>query len=88
MHPLASRRIIRLAFGTSLALFIAQAVNWSVSFIAPALVAFLLALPLPGLKLKQAVVFVLALAIPVWGATWMLLPLLSHQQLVGMICRG
>jgi uncharacterized membrane protein YccC len=85
MHPLASRRIVRLAFGTSLALFISQAFSWSVSFIAPALVAFLLALPLPGLKLKQATVFVLALAIPVWGATWLLLPLLSHQQLVGLL---
>lgn len=85
MHPVAARRILRLASVVTIALFLSQTVNWSVSFITPVLLSMLLAIPLPGLRLKQALVFVLALVIPVWAATWLLLPLLSHQPLVGML---
>jgi len=85
MHPVAARRIFRLALVVTIALFLSQTVNWSVSFITPVLLSMLLAIPLPGLRLKQALVFVLALVIPVWATTWLLLPLLSHQPLVGML---
>ena len=84
MHPIAARRIIRLAFGTALALFVSQAVGWSVSFVTPVLVSVLLSLPLPRFKLKQNLAFMLALLIPLW-ASLLLLPLLKYQQLVGFI---
>jgi len=85
MHPIAARRIFRLAFVTAFALLLSQTFYWSVSFLTPVLLSMLLALPLPGLRLKQALIFVLALVIPIWGTTWLLLPLLTHQPLVGML---
>lgn len=85
MHPVAAQRILRLAFATALLLWLSQTVNWSVSFVAPVLMMFLLALPLPAPSLKQGVAFFLALVIPVWGASWLLLPALSHQPMVGLL---
>lgn len=85
MHPVATRRIFRLAFVTAFALFVSQAVGWSVSFITPVLLSILLALPLPGLKLRQGLIFFLALVIPVWLTTWILLPVLSYQPMVGLL---
>jgi hypothetical protein len=85
MHPVAARRIIRLAFGTALALWVSQTMNWGLSFITPVLLSMLLALPLPALNFKQSLKFVLALAVPVWLATWLLLPLLTYQPAVGML---
>jgi len=85
MHPVAARRIFRLAIVTTFALWLSQTVNWSVSFITPVLLSMLLALPLPGLRLKQALIFVLALVIPIWATTWLLLPLLTYQPWVGML---
>ena len=85
MHPVAARRIFRLAIVTTFALWLSQTFNWSVSFITPVLLSMLLALPLPGLRLKQALIFVLALVIPIWCTTWLLLPLLTHQPMVGIL---
>ncbi|MDH4018686.1 MAG: DUF2955 domain-containing protein [Xanthomonadales bacterium] len=85
MHPVAARRIFRLVFVTAFALWLSQAVNWSASFITPVLLSMLLAIPLPGLKLKQGLIFVLALVIPLWFTTWFLLPVLTHQPMVGML---
>ena len=85
MHPVAARRIFRLAIVTTFALWLSQTVNWSASFITPVLLSMLLALPLPGLRLKQAIIFVLALVIPIWATTWLLLPLLTYQPLAGML---
>lgn len=85
MHPVAARRIIRLAFGTALALWVSQAMNWGLSFITPVLLTMLLALPLPAPSFKQSLTFVLALAIPVWLSTWLLLPFLTYQPAVGML---
>ena len=85
MHPVAARRIFRLAFVTAVSLFVSQVVGWSVSFITPVLLSMLLAIPLPGVKLKQCLVFVLALVIPIWLTTWLLLPVLSYQPMVGML---
>ena len=61
MDPVAARRIIRLGFGTALALWISQGANWGLSFIAPVLLCFLLAVPMPAPRLKQGLSFVLAL---------------------------
>jgi len=44
----ASVRILRLAFGTSASLWFSQAVGWDMSFIAPVMTMFMLALPLPA----------------------------------------
>ena len=85
MHPVAARRIFRLAIVTAFAVWLSQTLNWSVSFITPVLLSMLLALPLPGLRLKQALIFVLALVIPIWATTWLLLPLLTHQPMVGIL---
>ena len=70
MHPVAARRIFRLVFVTAVALWISQTVNWSASFIVPVLLSMLLAIPLPGLSLKQGLIFILALVIPIWLSTW------------------
>jgi len=85
MHPVAARRIFRLVFITAFALLVSQTLNWSLSFVTPVLLSMLLALPLPGVNVKQGLAFVLALVIPIWLTTWVLLPLLTHQPLVGML---
>jgi hypothetical protein len=85
VHPVAAQRILRLAFGTALALWVSQAVNWGLSFIAPLLLSFLLALPLPAPGFRKSLVFLLALAIPVWCCSWLLLPILYHYPMAGML---
>lgn len=85
MHPVAARRIFRLTIVTAFALLLSQTVNWSVSYITPVLLSMLLALPLPGLSLKQGVTFILALVIPIWATAWFLLPVLTHQPMAGML---
>jgi hypothetical protein len=85
MHPVAARRIFRLTVVTAVALLFSQVFDWGVSFITPVLLSMLLALPLPGLSLKQGVTFILALVIPLWATTWFLLPVLTHQPMAGML---
>jgi hypothetical protein len=68
--PLANARILRLAFGTALSLWISQAVGWSISYMAPVLTMFLLV--------------VMALAVSVYG-TFIFLPLLLHQKAAGFL---
>lgn len=80
----ASTRILRLAFGTALSLWISQAVGWSISYIAPVITMFLLALPLPRPKPKFFLLVVVALTLSVYGS-FLFLPLLLHQQLVGLL---
>ena len=60
MHPLAARRILRLALGTGLSMWVSQAVAWDLSFIAPVMTLFILALPLPALSLKMGIKFLAA----------------------------
>lgn len=85
MHPVAARRIFRLVLVTAFALWISQTMNWGLSYITPVLLSMLLAIPLPGVSVKQGMVFVLALVMPIWATTWFLLPVLTHQPLVGML---
>jgi hypothetical protein len=80
----ASTRILRLAFGTALSLWISQAVGWSMSFIAPVITLFLLALPLPQPKPKLFLLVVVALTVSVYGS-FIFLPFLIHQELVGLL---
>ncbi len=85
MDPVAARRIIRLGFGTALALWISQVANWGVSFIAPVLLCLLLAVPMPAPRLKQGLSFVLALLAGIWITTWLILPLITYQPGVGVL---
>ena len=85
MHPVAARRILRLAFGTALCLAVSQAVAWDVSFIAAVLLLFLLSIPIPTPSLRQGMGFILALVVPIWLTTWLLLPVLTYQRAVGIL---
>jgi hypothetical protein len=84
MHPVAARRILRLAAGTSGALWFSQVVAWDVSFIMPVLVSFLLAVPIPAPRLKQGIIFILALALPAYGAL-LLLPAMDNYKVVAIL---
>ena len=56
---------MRLAFGTALSLWVSQAVGWSISYIAPIITMFLLALPLSRPKPKLFIAVVLAMAVSI-----------------------
>ena len=81
---IASTRVLRLAFGTALSLWISQAVGWSISFIAPIITMFLLALPLTRPQPKFFLLVVIALTVSVYGS-FVFLPLLLYQELVGLL---
>jgi hypothetical protein len=80
----ASTRILRLAFGTALSLWISQVIGWTMSFIAPVITLFLLALPLSQPKPKIFLLVVVALTVSVYGS-FLFLPFLVHQELVGLL---
>lgn len=84
-HPVAARRILRLALGTSLCLLFSQAVAWPLSFIAPVLTLFILALPLPAPGLKKSVVFIVAMIAPMIVGGLVLLPFLQHMRAAGIL---
>lgn len=88
MHPVAARRILRLAFGTASCLLFSQVVNWPLSFIAPVLTMFILALPLPAPGLKKGLGFLVALLAPMILGAWVLLPFLTHMRGVGVLLVG
>lgn len=81
---IAGTRVLRLAFGTALSLWVSQAVGWSISFIAPIITMFLLALPLSRPQPKFFLLVVVALTLSVYGS-FVFLPLLLHQELVGLL---
>ena len=86
-HPLASRRILRLALGTSLSLWFSQAVAWQLSFVAPVFTLMILALPLPPLGVKKGIGFVIALMLPMVAGMG-LLPFLMHARWAGIALVG
>lgn len=81
---LAHVRILRLAIGTASALWVSQVFAWDMSFIAPVISMFILALPLPAPGLKGGVVFVAALALSLCAGL-LLLPALLNYPLVGLL---
>ncbi len=83
-HPLAARRILRLAFGVSACLLTTQALALDLAFVAPAITLMLLALPLPAPTMKQGLVVVLALLLPM-VASLALLPFLVHARWAGIL---
>ncbi|NCF62133.1 MAG: DUF2955 domain-containing protein [Gammaproteobacteria bacterium] len=83
-HPIAARRILRLALGTALSLFFSQAMAWPLSFIAPVMTLLILALPLPAPTFRQGLAFVIALSLPAI-ASMALIPFLMHMRWVGIL---
>jgi hypothetical protein len=80
----ASRRILRLALGTTLSMAFSQLVNWPLSFMAAIFTMFLLATPLPAPGLKSGIKFTLALVLPAY-LSMLLIPLLLHTRWAGVI---
>lgn len=81
---IASVRILRLSFGTAVSLWFSQAVGWPLSFVAPVVTLLLLALPIPALKLKAGLGFVILMATSLLAGL-LLLPPLLNQPLVGVL---
>ena len=81
---IAQLRILRLAAGTSLSLWVSQLFSWPLSFVAPVITMFILALPLPVLKLKSGIAFVLVMLAALYAGT-LLLPFLTYQPAVGLL---
>ncbi len=81
---IASVRILRLAFGTAASLWYSQAVGWQMSFMAPVMTMFILALPLPAPGFKGGVAFVIALVGSLLLGLF-LLPRLLNQPMVGFL---
>ena len=86
-HPLAARRILRLALGTALSLWFSQAAAWQFSFIAPVLTMMILALPLPPLGIRKGIAFIIALLLPM-VAGMALLPFLWYTRWAGILLVG
>jgi hypothetical protein len=81
---IASVRILRLAFGTAACLWFSQAAAWNLSFIAPVLTMFILAMPMPAPRLKFGVALIAALVLA-FAAGLFVLPRLLHQPMVGLL---
>lgn len=84
-HDIASRRVLRLALGTSLSLCFSQVMAWDLSFIAPIFTMFLLATPSPAPGPKMGVALVVALLIPVLIGSYVLVPFFLHLHSVGVL---
>ena len=79
----ASRRILRMAVGTALGMWVSQAIAWPASFFAPLLAFVILALPLPRPTVKVALGFVLVLGASSFAGV-LLLPFLQYARWVGI----
>jgi len=86
-HPVAARRILRLAFGTALCLAVTQAFGGPLAFIAPVLTMFILATPLPAPGIKKGLALVVALVVPML-ASLALLPFLAQARWAGIVGLG
>jgi hypothetical protein len=65
-------------------MWVSQAVGWDLSFIAPVMTLFILALPLPALTLAVGIKFLAAMTLSMY-ASLLLLPWLLDYQLVGLL---
>lgn len=77
-------RILRLSFGTAASLWFSQLIGGNMSFVAPVLTMFILALPLPALNLKSGIGFVVVFTGSLYAGL-LLLPTLLNQPLVGVV---
>ena len=83
MVDIASRRILRMALGTALGMWVSQAIAWPMSFVAPLLAFVFLSLPLPRPSAKMTLGFILAMSASSFAGA-MLLPFLEHARWVGI----
>lgn len=81
---ISSVRILRLSLGTAVSLWFSQAVSWPLSFVAPALTMLLLAVPIPALKLKAGLGFIVVMTASLLAGL-LLLPPLLNQPMVGVL---
>ena len=84
MMEIAHVRILRLAAGTGLSMWVSQAIGWELSLIAPMITLFILALPLPALTLAMGIKFLAAMTLSMYS-TLLLLPWLLDFPLVGLL---
>ena len=84
-RAIADRRILRLALGTSLCLWVSQAVAWELSFIAPIVTLLLLSMPPPPPGLRKGIVLVAALVLPATVAGIVLLPFFATLHGVAIL---
>lgn len=81
---IASVRILRMAFATGICMFVSQVGAWPLSFIAPVFTMFILALPMPAMKLSGGIKFVLVSIVSIYG-TLLLLPVIVHYRVAGVL---
>lgn len=81
---ITNARILRLALGTALSLWVSQAVGWSLSYVAPIITMTLLAMPLSRPSPRFFLGVVVALVASVY-LSFLFLPFLLHQELVGLL---
>lgn len=81
------RRVLRLAAGTAITLWLSQAAAWPLSFVAAILAMIILSLPVSRPPAAFFVKIVAALVISVYGS-FVFLPLLLHQKIAGLILAG
>jgi uncharacterized membrane protein YccC len=81
---IASVRILRLALGTALCMLFSQIVNWPMSFIAPVLTMFILALPMPAMNLSSGIKFILVFVVAIYAGL-IFLPFMLNQRMVGIL---
>jgi hypothetical protein len=65
-------------------MWFSQAVGWDMSFIAPVMTMYILALPFPAPKIKTGILFVAALTLSMYAGL-LLLPWLLNYPLVGLL---
>jgi hypothetical protein len=83
-RTIAEQRILRLAVGTSVTLFISQALGWNQGYIAAVLAATLLAVPMPAPGLKTGLTFLVVLAsVLILGL--LMVPMLDTMALAGLL---
>jgi hypothetical protein len=83
LGAVANRRVLRLALGTAACLWLSQALNWPLSYISPVITLFLLGMPVPRPQPRFFVVVVVAMTGSIY-ASFLLLPFLLHQRIVGI----
>jgi len=81
---IASVRILRMALATGICMFVSQVGNWQLSFVAPVFTMFILALPLPALKLASAIKFILVFVLSIYAAL-LLLPVIIYYNFAGLL---
>lgn len=81
---IASRRILRLAIGTSLAMAFSLLANWPLSFLAAVFTLLTLSMPLPAFTFKAGIKFILALVIPAYAGL-LLSPFLTYSRAAGVL---